>query len=194
MLVEMLGWLAATFTFGAYAMKTMLPLRCFAIAANVFFIAYSAILWIYPTLALHILLLPFNVLRLNDLLRQKRDVHRARVATDFPPGLKGYLEPISLAPDTYLFRKGDPADKIYFVESGCVRLDEIDRNVEAGQIFGELAFFSEKRCRTLSARSVGSARILAMDETDFMALYYQNPAFGFYVVRLMAHRLVLQAP
>jgi CRP/FNR family cyclic AMP-dependent transcriptional regulator len=194
MIFEVLGWLAAAFTFGAYAMKTMLPLRSFAIGANILFIVYSAALSIYPTLVLHLALLPFNLARLIQLLRQTRDVRRAQSAEGLPPGLRSYLKPVPLEPDRYLFRKGDPADRIYVVEAGRIHLEEVGRDIEAGEMFGELAFFSDSRIRTLSARSVGAARVLALSEDEFMALFHQNPAFGFYVVKLMAQRLARHSP
>jgi len=62
--VEAVGWAAACLTFAAYAMKTMLPLCVIAIAANLCFLVYSALAQLYPTLVLHLALLPFNAFRL----------------------------------------------------------------------------------------------------------------------------------
>jgi len=39
--IEMVGWAAVAFTFAAYSMKTMLPLRVVAILANISFVYFS---------------------------------------------------------------------------------------------------------------------------------------------------------
>ena len=89
-----------------------------------------------------------------------------------------------------IFRKGDPADNLYYLESGRVRLVEIGTLLPEGELFGEIAFFTDARERTLSARCEGPCRIASLDERTFMRLYYQNPAFGVHVVRLIARRLI----
>jgi CRP-like cAMP-binding protein len=194
MFIDILGWLAAAATFGSFAMKTMLPLRCLAIAANCFFISWSLALSLYPTLVLHAALLPFNLFRLYEIVRQTRETRHARLADGLPPGLKSYLRPSEFADVVHIFRQGDLADRIYFLEKGRIHLDEIGRDLEPGEMFGELAFFSEKRLRTLSARCVGKVRVLSMSEAEFMALFHQKPEFGFYVVKVIAQRLAAQAP
>lgn len=66
---ELVGWLAARLTLLAFHMRSMTALRVVAIAANLCFIFYDAMSWAYPVLALHIALLPCNVLRLCELWR-----------------------------------------------------------------------------------------------------------------------------
>ena len=49
---------------------------------------------------------------------------------------------------------------IYFVEEGASISTRSVATIEPGEMFGELAFFSESRRRTLSARCVGKVRVL----------------------------------
>jgi CRP-like cAMP-binding protein len=76
------------------------------------------------------------------------------------------------------------------VVSGRVRLVEADLVVGPGELLGEIAFFSEAKERTLTAVCDTRCEIVSVDERAFMQLYHQNPAFGMYVVRLVARRLL----
>lgn len=63
----MIGWLAAALTLLAFSLQSISALRLAALAANVCFIIYGLMGSLYPVLALHVLLLPCNVLRLWQL-------------------------------------------------------------------------------------------------------------------------------
>jgi hypothetical protein len=187
--IEAIGWAAALATFLAHCMKTMLPLRVLAICSNLLFIAYGSLAAAQPILVLHVALLPFNLYRLYELRRSTLQMRRAVTESGLPPGIQSYLQPHEVAPDEVLFRKDDPADRIFYLKSGRILLEEIGEIMEAGEIFGELAFFSEERRRTLTARCIGPCEILSMRESDFTRLYYQEPSFAFFVLRLLARRL-----
>ena len=62
--------------------------------------------------------------------------------------------------------------------------------MEPGSLFGEIAFFAPDKRRTLTARCTTDSTVLRIDETTFQQLYYQNPAFGFEIVTLVAGRLL----
>jgi hypothetical protein len=188
--VDLVGWLAAGFTLLAFSMKTMLPLRMAGIAANLCFILFGLMQGTMPILVLHLLLLPFNLFRLWQILRLSRRAQAARrgdFSLDWIPG----LVPLRTYPDgQQVFRKGDPPDNLYYLHSGTVRLEEIGVTLGPGSLFGEIAFFTDAKARTLTARCEGPCRIAAIDERTFMDLYYRNPAFAIYVVRLVASRLL----
>ena len=69
-LVDALGFAAATLTLVAFAQRTMLSMRIAALGANVFFIAYGLLGHYLPVLALHLVLLPLNVVRLGEQMRK----------------------------------------------------------------------------------------------------------------------------
>lgn len=72
--VSLTGYVAASLVASTFYVKNMVPLRCFAIASNIFFIvyAYYSMPRLYPVLVLHLYLLPLNGLRLRELIKQQR--------------------------------------------------------------------------------------------------------------------------
>lgn len=73
---DFLGWVAVIFTLAAFSMRTMPPLRVAAIGANIFFIGYAYLEGMLPILALHAILLPFNAVRLRQLICARRATER----------------------------------------------------------------------------------------------------------------------
>ncbi|WP_163560399.1 cyclic nucleotide-binding domain-containing protein [Halomonas sp. NO4] len=179
--IEMLGWLAAALNLCAYGVKTMLPLRMLAVASSLCFLVYSVVNSIYPTMMMHLLLLPLNSARLFQLLIQYRKARRAWQEEGTLDWLRPLLRPTYLADGDYVFHKGDAPEYLYYLDVGSVELEEIGVVLEAGELFGEIAFFTDARERTLSARCRGSCQIMRINENDFMRLYYQNPAFGVFL-------------
>jgi CRP/FNR family transcriptional regulator, cyclic AMP receptor protein len=80
--VEAIGYLAALITLATFYMKTMIPLRVAGIASNFVWIAYGALAGVYPPLVLHVLLLPLNVIRLQQMITL---VNRVRAVTQEDP-------------------------------------------------------------------------------------------------------------
>lgn len=76
-LILILGCLAAGLTLGSFFMKTMNPPPVVAIAADVSFIMYATLSGAWHVLALHRVLLPFNVLRLVESRRLTEKVREA---------------------------------------------------------------------------------------------------------------------
>jgi len=188
--IELVGWGAAAFTLLAYSMRTMLPLRVIAIGANLLFIAYGTLAEVYPNLVLHLLLLPFNVYRLVEILQMTRRVRQARTGEFDVRWISQLLPARPFADGAVLFRKGDRPDNLYYLVSGRIRLAESGISLGPGEVFGEIAFFSDAKERTLTAVCEGPCEIVQIDEGSFMQLYFQNPAFGMYIVRLISRRLL----
>jgi CRP/FNR family transcriptional regulator, cyclic AMP receptor protein len=69
--VDLIGYLASALVFTTFYMTAMLPLRLVAIASNVAFIAYGGLGGMTPIILLHVGLLPLNVWRLCQTLRQQ---------------------------------------------------------------------------------------------------------------------------
>ncbi len=69
---EPVGYLASLLVLATFWMRGMVPLRAVAIASNLAFIAYAALVGIDPVLLLHALLLPTNVYRLAQEVRAGR--------------------------------------------------------------------------------------------------------------------------
>jgi hypothetical protein len=70
--VDLVGYLASTLVFATFYMTAMLPLRLAAIASNIAFIVYAGLCGMTPILLLHVGLLPLNMWRLFQTLRQQK--------------------------------------------------------------------------------------------------------------------------
>jgi CRP-like cAMP-binding protein len=104
--------------------------------------------------------------------------------------LKPYMHQRRCRAGHVLFRKGDAATHLVFLAEGRIVFDEIGETMEAGRLFGEIAFFAPDRKRSLTARCLTDCTVLGIDETTFQQLYFQNPSFGFQIVTLVAGRLM----
>jgi CRP-like cAMP-binding protein len=140
---------------------------------------------------LHLALLPINLWRVLEMQRLTRRVMNAEAADseDLKVWLQPYMKRRRLRKGSILFKRGDRADRLYVLAEGRLELVESGRTIEAGQMFGEIAFFSPEGRRTATVRCVEPSTVLSIDEVTFRQLIYQNPAFGFEVTRLIAVRL-----
>src|SRR5882672_11089811 len=62
--ILLIGYAASLLVFSTFYMKTMIPLRCVAVASNIAFLTYGYLAGLYPVFLLHTVLLPLNMLRL----------------------------------------------------------------------------------------------------------------------------------
>ncbi|MFC1458049.1 hypothetical protein ACETIH_15295 [Microvirga arabica] len=65
--IDVFGYAASGLTLATFAQRSMLPMRILALGANICFIGYGAMGWFMPVLALHLVLLPINLVRLRTL-------------------------------------------------------------------------------------------------------------------------------
>ena len=171
--------------------KTMIPLRWLAVGGNIGFIIYGALHPSPVVLLLHGALLPINLWRVLGMVRLTRRVMAATEEGDLSGvWLKPYMRSRRCKAGDVLFRKGDVADRFYFLADGRIDLVEIGETMEAGRMFGEIAFFAPDKRRSLTARCATDSTVLSIDESTFKQLYYQNPSFGFEIVSLVAGRLM----
>ena len=175
--IEILGYLAGVATLTTYSMKTMIPLRISGIAANVLFIGFGWLGAIYPTLVLHIILLPLNSLRLYQMVQLVRRVHEAGSSELSMDWLKPFMWSRRVAAGEVLFRDGDPADRMYYVVSGRYRLVELEKYVTIGSVVGELGFLNPDHTRTQTLECLEAGEMLQITYDQLRQLYFQNPKF-----------------
>jgi len=191
--VQLVGYASSLLVFSTFYMKTMIPLRSVAIASNVAFLTYGYFANLYPVFLLHAVLLPLNALRLRQMYGLKERLRRSLERRD--PSLEWMLPFVkreSFKATESLFHKGDPANKLYYVEGGTVFLPEVDRTIHAGEIIGEMGVFSPFKERTASAVCTTDSTFLVLDERTALELYYQNPDFGLFMVRTIIRRFLDQ--
>jgi CRP-like cAMP-binding protein len=85
-----------------------------------------------------------------------------------------------------LFRAGEPSDKLYVVESGLVVFPELRKRASTGEIFGEVGLFAPQQARTVTAVCEEDCRLASITRDKVLELYYENPRFGFFLIRLVA--------
>ncbi|MEO6972830.1 MAG: cyclic nucleotide-binding domain-containing protein [Rhodoferax sp.] len=170
--------------------KTMIPLRWLAVASCVGFVIYGALRPSIAVLLLNAALLPINLYRVAEMIRLTRRVAEASPENSLSGvWLKPYMHSAKVKAGAILFRQGELAKRLYMLAEGEVEFVEIGSVLGPGTIFGEIALFSPGHRRALTARCVGACTVLSIDETTVKQLYYQNPAFGFKLIALVAGRL-----
>jgi len=193
--VQVVGYAASLLVFSTFYMKTMIPLRCVAIASNVAFLTYGYFAGLTPVFLLHTVLLPLNVLRLRQMYRLKERLRQALERDLSLEWMLPFVKRESFKEKERLFEKGDAADKLYYLEKGTVWLPEVDKTLHAGEIIGEMGVFSPFKERTASAVCTTDSTFLVLGERTALELYYQNPDFGLFMVRTIIRRFLdQQAP
>ena len=188
LVVHSFGYLAAILVFCTFYMRTMLPLRCVAIASNVAFLTYGLPLGLWPVAVLHALLLPVNILRLLQIGRMMANVRRASISDiDVGPLMSSLTLEIH-AQGTVLYRKDDWGDRAYFIAKGEIDFPELGVKVGARQLFGEFAIFSPKHTRTASAVCATDVVLYRVDEQAFVSAFHHHPSFAFALMRLVMRR------
>ena len=188
--VELLGYVAAIVNVGVYLMRTMIPLRIFAIATNLLFILYGFLASIHPMLLLHSFLLPLNSYRLLEMVQLVRRTHRAAHVADFDLSfLRPYTHRRDFKANATVFAKGEPATSLYLVDSGRFTLPESGIELTAGSMVGELGLLSPGGLRTQSLVCLDDGTLQMLSYNDFKQLFLQNPRFGYYFLQLTTGRL-----
>lgn len=186
---EAIGYLSAAIGIAMFAMQTMIPLRAAAIAHNIGQIAFGLLSGSLPMVAQHAVLLPLNGYRLFEMLRLIKRVKAASTGDHSLDWLKPFMTRRSVPAGDVLFRKGDDAGHMYYVLDGKFRLEEIGIEIAPGAVVGELGMLSPNRQRTQTVVCTQNAVILEMAYERIEQLYFQNPEFGFYFLRLSSARL-----
>lgn len=183
-IIDVIGWIAGALVLVTFYLRTMIPLRCVAVASNIAFVSYGLLAGTVPIVALHLLLLPLNVLRLQQMRARIRQVRRAVRGTFSLDVLVPYVEVHRVAGGTRLFERGEHADTVFLVLSGCVRMVGQGVLVKAGQFVGVLEIFAPDQRRQDSAVCDGEVELASMAEDRLWELLYQSPDFGAHLLRL----------
>jgi Cyclic nucleotide-binding domain len=182
--------IGASFYVVTYYMKTMVPLRIVGIIANLFFLAYGYFYPSYPTVVLYLGILPINIFRLIEMQRLIRQVRDSASTDQSMDWLKPFMTKRTYKKGDVLFRKNDRANEMFYVVTGRFLVSEIGVTIPAGQVFGELGLLAPENRRTSSVECVETGAVLTITYDKVQELYFQNPTFGFYFLRLTTERLL----
>lgn len=188
--VNMLALVGAIFYVATLMVRTIIPLRIVGIVSIVFFIGYGALAGAVATLLLYLLLLPVNVIRLRQMLNL---VKKAKVSAQGDLSmdwLRPFMAPRKYKQGDVLFHKGDVAKEMFLTVTGRFLVKEIGIELPPGRILGELGFIDPKNRRTQTVESLEDGEVLAITYDRLLELYFQNPEFGYYFLRLTTERLM----
>ena len=180
---------ASLFIVATASTKTMVPLRILAIATNCILIAYFAVMHSWVPLALQAAALPLNGWRLYQmvvLIRNVREAIRGKPSLDW---LKPFMSERHFRKGDLLFAKGETADEMFYTMTGRYILVELGVEIPSGQLVGELAMVAPDNRRTATLECIEGGTVLSITYEQVEELYYQNPTFGFYLLKLATARL-----
>jgi hypothetical protein len=169
--------------------KTMVPLRILAIVANCFLIAFYGVSHQWVPFALQAVALPLNAYRLYQMLLLIRNVRGAIRGNASMDWLKPFMSGRHYRKGDVLFAKGETASEMFCPVTGRYLLIELGIEVMPGQLVGELAMLAPDNRRTATLECVEEGEALSITYEQVEQLYYQNPTFGFYFLRLATARL-----
>lgn len=184
-----IGFFGVMLSLMSFSMHNMQALRQVAIFANMAFFSYGVLESQLPMIVLNSILLPLNSWRLFQIRQLVRDIENASNDTPITEWLLPHMTAGRYRAGEVLFKKGDSADVIYYIQEGSVRLTEIGVILNQGELFGEMGIFSSARQRTVSVRCETDCKLYTMTRDAVYKLYYQQPKLGFHLISLIVDRL-----
>jgi hypothetical protein len=187
---SMCALVGAGFYAATLLMRTMVPLRILGIISILFFMAYGALAGAVSTFLMYLLLLPINSLRLfqmRNLVKKARVAAQGDLSMDW---LKPFMDRRNYRRGDILFRKGQPANEMYLTVTGKFLVSEIGVELPPGRLMGELGFVTPNNRRTQTVECIEDGSVLAITYDRLLEIYFENPDFGYFFLRLASDRLL----
>ena len=188
-----IGFIGAALMMTSYLMKSMLPLRVVALSACLFLAFYGFLAETLPTLVLYGALIPINVKKTLQIRNLVRAIEKAKSNEPVSEWLLPNMTRRTAKAGTVLWRKGDLATEMLYLESGGLRMVEYDEALAPGSLVGEIGLFAPDNRRTLTLECTSDCTLYSLSAEGMALLYYQNPKLGFHVMRLIVARLMHDA-
>lgn len=98
--------------------------------------------------------------------------------------------------NSIIFKQGDLGTEMFVVAAGAVDIYAINDGVPttiatiaSGEIFGEMALVASGQRRSAFAKAVSDTELICINESHFVYLVSQQPAFALSILRTMATRI-----
>ena len=180
---------ASIFVVATTTMRTMIPLRIFGILANIVLFLTAIPAHNYLVMLVQSAMFLVNSYRLHQMLQLVRDVKKSVNSDLSMEWLKPFMTERKCNAGEILFYKDEKAEDMLYIVSGSFKLVESGIVLPVGAIVGELGMLSPSKIRTQSLECVEAGLVLSVSYSKVEELYVQNPAFGFYFLRLTSARL-----
>src|SRR5204863_8296291 len=86
--------------------------------------------------------------------------------------------------------KDDEAHEMLLTVSGMFLVKEINVELPPGRLMGELGFVTPNNRRTATIECIEDGQVLTITYEKLLAIYFQNPQFGYYFLVLTTQRLL----
>ncbi|MFN3348727.1 Crp/Fnr family transcriptional regulator [Pseudorhodoplanes sp.] len=189
-LANLLGLIGAIFYVASMTLRTMIPLRIAAIISNILFMGYGLLAKALPTFIMYAVLLPINVFRLYQIQQLVKRVKVASQGDLDMEWLKPFMTKKNFRKGDVLFHKGDVANAMYFTVTGKFLVKEFGVELPPGRVMGELGFLAPDNKRTATVECIEDGQVLFIIYDKVRELYFQDPDFGFYFLKLTSERLL----
>lgn len=174
-------------------MKRMVPLRTIALAANASFFIFGLLERNVVMMLLHGSMLPVNAWRALNIRKLVRDIEAARSDMPVADWLLPHMKRRLAKAGQTLWRRGDTATEMLYLQSGTLRLVEYGEILGPGSLVGEIGLFAPDNRRTQSLECASDCVLYSLTAPALYQLYYQNPKLGFHIMRLVVGRLIRDA-
>lgn len=184
------GFIGASLTVASYLMKSMMPLRLVALSANVFLVVYAVQGGSWPTVVLYLAMIPINLKKVFEIRKLVQAIRHAKSDTPVSEWLLPHMTRRQAKAGETLWKQGDVATEMVYVESGRLKLLEYDTVIGPGSLVGEIGLFAPDNRRTRTISCATDCTLFSLSADAMAKLYYQNPQLGFHVMRLIVARLM----
>jgi CRP-like cAMP-binding protein len=79
---------------------------------------------------------------------------------------------------------------MFYIVSGTCQVNELGLDLHQGQLVGEIGFLTPGHERTQTVQCTEDVEMLTITYEKVGELYFQNPTFGFYFLKLTSERLL----
>ncbi|RKE70276.1 Crp/Fnr family transcriptional regulator [Pseudorhodoplanes sinuspersici] len=189
-LANLLGLIGGIFYVASVTLRTMIPLRIAAIISNILFMGYGVLAKALPTFFMYAVLLPINCVRLYQIQQLVKRVKVASQGDLDMEWLKPFMTKRNFKAGDTLFHKGDVANAMYYTVTGKFLVKEFNIVLPPGRVMGELGFLSPDNKRTATVECLEDGQVLFIIYDKVRELYFQDPDFGFYFLKLTSERLL----
>jgi uncharacterized protein (DUF697 family) len=187
---SILAVIGGIFLILTFVSRTIVRMRILCIISTVFFLTAAALAGSVQHFLMYFLALPANVIRLvqiQNLVKKARNSAQGTLSLNW---LRPFMTPRKYKAGDVLFHKGDVASEMFLTVSGKFRVNEIKVEIPTERILGELGFLSPNNRRTQSVECTEDGEVLTVVYDRLRHIYFQNPEFGYYFLRLAGDRLI----
>lgn len=189
-LANAVGLLGGICYIASTQMRTIVPLRTAGIASNFFLMMYGLLAPSYLTFFLYLTLMPINAVRLFQMLNLIKKVKVATQGDLSMDWLKPFMTKRTYRKGDVLFHKGDVAEEMFYTVDGKFLVTGINIELPRGQILGEMGLLAPDNRRTQTVECIEDGQVLTITYDKVRELYFQDPDFGFYFLKLTSERLL----